>query len=110
MDLSEHPTYLAVFFAVWLLAIAYGGSVFLLSAILAGERRRGERQGGPSFPPSNPLEMFEMLKFIFTASAAKGESATVMRTVWVVRVLFVISLVGILGVMGWTASYDLFRR
>lgn len=101
MDLSQHPNFLMIFIGVWLLAVCYVGSVFLLSWILADERRRGERQGGPSFPSADPLEPLRMLKFMFTASAARGESSTVMRTVWLVRVLFVVSTTGILGLMAW---------
>lgn len=102
MDLTEHPTFLMVFFGVWLLAGAYIGSVFLLSSILAGERRRGERVGGPVFPSPDPMQSLAMLKFILAASPAKGESARVMKAVWLVRALFFLSGTGILGVMAWT--------
>lgn len=104
MNLADNPTFLAVFLGVWFLGVIYLGSVFLLSAVLGGERRRGERKDSFSFPSRDPLDSLRMLKFIFTASAARGESAAVMRTVWLVRVLFFASLTGIIGVMVWTAQ------
>lgn len=99
------PTFKTAFMAVWFTNLAYLASVAWLGMALAAQRLSGKRKGGPYLISINPLDQLKTLKFIFTASEANGESASIVRLTILTRVLFCLAAIGTLGMIGFVAWF-----